>query len=102
MTGISSADPSFFKGMANDTMLIDPPKDDWDDLFKSSTANPIHGLLKVAGDSKEQVNKHLDSIKKTLNHSGPTVKDIPGKSEPTEIPSRVDGWTRPNDRGKEQ
>ena len=80
--------------------LKDPNPDGntWDRLFKSTK---IHGMLKIGGSSKDEVEKHLKKIQEILNFGtaiGDAFQDSP--SAPTD--SRVDGWTRPNDRGKEQ
>lgn len=82
----------------NRTKLSDPASTTWDPLFQSLE---IHGMLKIAGSSKHEVEKHLTMIQKVLKH-GTAIKDAFQNQSPTETDSRVDGWTRPNDRGKEQ
>ena len=81
--------------------LNDPPHSDWDPLF---TVAPIHGLLKVAGNSLEIVESKLNDIKSVLGH--PTIiKDIAGQSPPTSVNSRIDGHVRPREdhmNGREQ
>ena len=78
--------------------LSDPAIGTWDPLFKSPN---IHGMLKIAGSSKDEVNKHLDMIKAVLKH-GTAIEDAFQSESHQETDSRVDGWTRPDDRGKEQ
>ena len=78
--------------------LSDPDRSTWDSLFQ---ADNIHGLLKIGGSSKDEVEKHLGDIQGILKH-GTAIKDVPGTSSPTQAISRVDGWTRPKNRGKEQ
>ena len=81
------------------TKLSDPAPTTWDSLFRSPQ---IHGMLKIAGSSKDEVERHLTMIQKVLKH-GTAIEDAFQKDEsPKETDSRVDGWTRPNDRGKEQ
>lgn len=80
-------------GMAMDgpNNLNDPPSSTWDPLFNIAT---IHGLLKVAGSSRDMIERKLNDIKSILGH--PTViKDIPGQSPPTNVNSRLDGHVRP-------
>ena len=80
-------------GMAIDgpKHLNDPPPSTWDPLFKIA---PIHGLLKVAGNSPDIIERKLNDIKSVLGH--PTViKDIAGQSPPTNVNSRLDGQVRP-------
>ena len=72
------------------THLHDPPRSVWDSLFKV----PIHGLLKVAGNSQEEVEKKLKILQEALGH-GSLIKDLSGTSSPTNLPSRVDGQVRP-------
>ena len=78
--------------------LGDPDSDTWDLLFKSLK---IHGMLKIGGSSKDKVDDHLREIQETLKH-GTAIVDAFRGSPSTPTDSRVDGWTRPNDRGKEQ
>ena len=81
-------------------VINDPDKGTWHELFRS---NKIHGLLKIGGSSEAEVDKLLDRVKAALRHETGVIKDVVGKSEPTEKNSRVDGATRPGKlRGKEQ
>ena len=76
--------------------LNDPPVDEWDSLFKTTT---IHGLLKVAGSSPKIVDDELSRIKDILGYGYPhVIKDIEGHSPPTNTKSKIEGNTRP---GKE-
>ena len=98
---LNITDPSFYKGMASPNVepkLFDPPPKMWDSLFQSPK---IHGMLKIAGSCKDEVERHLTKIQKALKH-GTAIEDAFQNQPPTETDSRVDGWTRPNDRGKEQ
>lgn len=70
--------------------LRDPKPENWEAPFKSGTT--IHGMLKVAGCSKDEAEKHLIKIKKVLTSIDEAVPDF----------SRLDGWARPNAHGKEQ
>lgn len=85
--------------MEEDKSLKDPVRPMWDELFRS---DKIHGLLKIAGRTQAEVEQRLQDIQKVLKH-GSAIADVPGKSAPTTVASRVDGSTReaPN-RGKEQ
>ncbi|KAL6717683.1 hypothetical protein ACLMJK_005598 [Lecanora helva] len=87
------SDPIFDEGMREDgpNNLNDPPVDDWDPLFRTTT---IHGLLKIAGSYQELVDKELEQIKSVLGHSQGVIKDIDGNSAPTTLNSRLDGKTR--------
>lgn len=58
-------------------------------------------MLKIAGSSKDEVERHLAMIQTVLKH-GTAIEDAFQNQPPTESDSRVTGWTRPNDRGKEQ
>ena len=58
-------------------------------------------MLKIAGNSKQDVEVRLSAIKKVLKY-GTAIEDAFHNPSPIETGSRVDGWTRPNDRGKEQ
>ena len=79
--------------------INDPDKGTWDELFRS---DKIHGLLKIGGSSETEVDKLLGKIKAALKHDT-VIKDVVGKSLPTDKNSRVDGATRPKElRGKEQ
>ena len=101
LTRVNITDPAFSKGMASPdvgTKLSDPAPTTWDPLFQSLK---IHGMLKIAGNSKHEVERHLTMIQKALKH-GTAIEDAFQSQSPTETDSRVDGWTRPNDRGKEQ
>jgi hypothetical protein len=87
-------------------VLNDPVRSTWDPLFQSHSGEQekqdIHGLLKIGGSSKDEVEEHLKKIRDILKH-GEAIKDVPGNSLPTKTDSRVDGWTRPGKlRGKEQ
>jgi hypothetical protein len=97
LSKLKLSDPDFFDGMAKASKdLADPPKEQWDPLFNSTT--PIHGVLKVAGGSPEMVDSKLNDIKSILGH--PTlIVDIAGRSLPTTANSRVDGHVRPKDQG---
>ena len=75
--------------------LNDPPKDKWDPLFKS---NPIHGILKVAGESPETIQKKLDEVKGILGYPH-VIADIPAQSPPANVDSRLDGRLRPREKG---
>jgi hypothetical protein len=79
--------------------LNDSEWKDWDPLFQSQS---IHGLLKVAGSSADQVKTKLERIKGLLGH--PTViADIEAQSPPASVNSRVDGQVREKGfKGKEQ
>jgi hypothetical protein len=80
--------------------LNDPASSEWDDLFKSTAAPPIHGVFKVAGNSPAMVDAKLNAIKNTL---GVTIVDVAAKSPPTTQNSRADGQVRPGDfKGHEQ
>ena len=62
--------------MGNDgsEYLNDPEQSKWDSLFN---VVPIHGLLKMAGSSSEEVESKLNDIKTILGY--PTViKEING------------------------
>lgn len=79
--------------------LNDPPVDDWDPLFRSTT---IHGLIKVAGSDTKIVEDELARIKSILGHPY-VIKDIDGTSSPTTAKSKVEGNTRPGKQhGHEQ
>jgi hypothetical protein len=98
---IATTDPAFFNGMSSKEgglLDYDPPKESWDSLFQNPAL--IHGLLKVAGNDKTQVDAKLRAILDVLKHNTVTI-DVPGTSLPTTEPSRVEGWTRPGHRGKE-
>jgi hypothetical protein len=96
---VKDTDPAFYKGMAdNKDMLHDPDLDTWDPLFQSTE---IHGMLKIGGSSKEKVEEHLKKIQVVLKYDT-VIVDAFQKSPSTPTDSRVDGWTRPNHRGKEQ
>ena len=86
-------------------VLKDPVRSTWDPLFQSHTGKQeqqdIHGLLKIGGSSKDEVEKHLKNMQEVLKH-GTAIDDVFQNSPPTPTDSRVDGWTRPNHRGKEQ
>lgn len=97
---VEDTDPAFFNGMGSKSVrdaLSDPDRDTWDPLFNSTE---IHGILKIGGSSKNEVEKHLKNIQVILKH-GTAIDDVFQNSPPTPTDSRVDGWTRPNDRGKE-
>ena len=103
MDSVKKSDPAFAAGMAVDgpKNLNDPPLAKWDPLFNT---DPVHGILKVAGNSPEIVNSKLDDIKSILGH--PTIiADIAAQSPPTTTNSRLDGQVRPRDqdlKGHEQ
>lgn len=92
MGKVNISDPAFAGGMAKDQNLNDPNSDEWDDLFKTPAL--IHGLLKVAGSSSDMVETKLNTIKTIL---AGTVADIPAKSPPTTVNSRIDGQVRPKE-----
>ena len=80
--------------------INDPDKNEWDKLFQS---DKIHGMLKIGGSSKTEVERLLKEIQEALNQGTAVIKDVTGKSLPTDENSRVDGATRPEQlRGKEQ
>jgi hypothetical protein len=98
---VEVTDPAFINGMGSKMVrdvLSDPDRDTWDPLFNSTE---IHGILKIGGSSKNEVEKHLKNIQVILKH-GTAIDDVFQNSPSTPTDSRVDGWTRPNDRGKEQ
>ena len=102
LANLKLSDPAFDIGMAVDgpRNLNDPRHSTWDPLFKNA---PIHGILKVAGNSLEEVERKLNEIKDVLGHSAGVIKDIAGQSPPTTVDSRVDGHVRPWDlKGHEQ
>ena len=104
LSNLDGTDPAFSKGMASEDtqkILRDPKHTDWELLFRLPEKVIIHGMLKVAGSSKDDVEIHLSAIKSVLKH-GTALKDALQNQPPTPMDSRVDGWTRPNDRGKEQ
>jgi hypothetical protein len=99
LNDILKADEAFCNGMAADETLNDPAHAMWDELFRS---DKIHGLLKIAGRTKDEVDQRLQDIQTVLKH-GTAISDVPGKSAPTTTASRVDGSTRKgSNRGKEQ
>ena len=78
---------------ADFAMLNDPEPKTWDSPFQSDR---IHGLLKVAGESKAGVQAKLDAIKSVF---GDTIRDVLGQ----EGLSRLDGHVRPGElKGMEQ
>ena len=85
-------------GMAkNQGTLNDPDPTKWDPPFDfDGKSGRIHGLLKVAGDSTDSVDKKLNAIKLDL---GDTIKDVASPSSPTLISSRIDGQVRPKEKG---
>ncbi|KAI9775231.1 MAG: hypothetical protein M1839_001349 [Geoglossum umbratile] len=95
---VKNSDPAFAGGMKKDgTNLNDPEPKEWHPLFRSES---IHGLLKVAGSSADQVETKLNRIKGLLGH--PTViADIEAQSLPASVNSRVDGQVREKFKGKE-
>ena len=104
LNNLQNFDSAFFKGMAKDILkgkpkdgpneLNDLPVAEWDPLFNT---DPIHGLLKVAGNSQEIVNSKLGEIKSILGHPS-NIADIAGQSLPTSTNSRVDGHVRPKEQ----
>jgi hypothetical protein len=82
---------------ADQTFLKDPPIGDWDKLFKSEST-PIHGMLKVAGSDKDQVEIKLQAILKVLQH-GTVTLDVAETSPPMTEKSRINGNVRPKERG---
>ena len=104
LDNLQNSDPAFFKGMAKDipkgkpkdgpNELNDPPVAEWDPLFNT---DPIHGLLKVAGNSQEIVDSRLGEIKSILGHPS-IIADIAGQSLPTSTNSRLDGHVRPKEQ----
>ena len=112
---LKTTDPAFYGGMKepkiemkdpktrkkdpqNRKKLNDPEETTWDPLFQS---DKIHGMLKIAGSSKDKVEGRLTEIKNFLKH-GTVIEDAFQNKVPMETDSRVDGWTKANDRGKEQ
>ena len=88
-------------GMSNDgpTNLNDPEVEQWDPLFR---ANPIHGLLKVAGSDSKIINDKLEHLKRILGHPQ-VITDIEGTSPPSLTKSKLEGNTRPGKQhGHEQ
>lgn len=80
--------------------LNDPPTDNWDPLFTTTT---IHGLLKIAGSDSKVINDKLDHLKRILGQPQKIITDIEGNSPPTLYPSKLEGSTRPGgQRGREQ
>ena len=75
------SDSAFANGMAQDKALNDPSSSGWDSPFKmtDSKTPPIHGVLKVAGNTPTIVAAHLKKIKDFL---GGTIVDVisPGSS----------------------
>ena len=100
---LGSTDPHFASGMTSPEvrkLLNDPTSaSTFDKLFQSD--DRIHGLLKVAGSTKEVVDQHLRSIQDVLRHNR-AIKDALITSSQDPMGPPLDGWTRPNDRGKEQ
>ena len=96
LNNLKLSDPAFDNGMAFDgpRNLNDPPHSKWDPLF---TKSPIHGLLKVAGNSPVMVETKLKEIKSILGYPN-NIKDIAGHSPPTIENSRLDGQVRPLDQ----
>jgi hypothetical protein len=96
---IKETDKVFSVGMARDT-LHDPAATSWENPFTQSTADrapKIHGMLKVGGSTKADVDKLLKAIQDVLQR-GTVISDIPGA-----VTSRVDGWVREGtSKGKEQ
>ncbi|KAF2001300.1 Dyp-type peroxidase [Amniculicola lignicola CBS 123094] len=96
MFSVRMTNPAFYGGMARPgiaTKLNDPPSRNYDGPFNNPDIR-IHGLLKIGGSSKKEVDDRLKLIQDTLEH-GRLISDV------AEI-SRIDGWTRPKpNRGKE-
>lgn len=95
MQDINATDPAFTAGMSSEDIRIllkDSTTNKWDAPFQSTK---IHGLLKIGGSSPEMVKERLTKIQALLQY-GEAIED----AAPTD--SQVVGWTRPNDRGKEQ
>ncbi|KAK3312172.1 hypothetical protein B0H66DRAFT_395117 [Apodospora peruviana] len=90
---IEKTDPAFSHGMKS--APLNDPTAGLDPLFADPTA--IHGLLKVAGSSKEKVNERLKEIQVALQCDKGVINDVPGGTE-----GRIDGAVREGDnRGKE-
>ena len=78
--------------------LNDPALSEWDTLFTSETS-PIHGILKIAGNSADTVISKLNEIKKILGHPC-IIADIATQTPPsTSVNSRLDGQVRPESLG---
>ncbi|KAK4182345.1 Dyp-type peroxidase [Podospora australis] len=91
---IKATDPAFCRGMRSDGPALNDPTTKLNPLF--SDPNVIHGLLKVAGSSKETVEERLKEIQLDLQR-GTVITDVPGGFE-----GRLDGATRGGkNRGKE-
>ncbi|KAK0642165.1 hypothetical protein B0T16DRAFT_449408 [Cercophora newfieldiana] len=86
---LEKSDPAFYTGMKKDgpKSLFDPPVTRWDPLFQAN----IHGVLKVAGSDKDQVESRLKQLKEALGYDSGVIVDIPARSPPTDALSRVDG-----------
>ncbi|KAK1757120.1 Dyp-type peroxidase [Echria macrotheca] len=93
---VQMTDKAFSGGMKADAdALSDPSITETSSLFANTEV--IHGLLKVAGNSREMVNDLLNEIKKALKHHDKVIEDVPGGDK-----GRIDGATREGDhRGKE-
>lgn len=90
--------------MAEDKNLEDPDRETWDPLFrKKPEKKEIHGLLKIAGSSMEEINTRLGDIQNVLGYPNVISPVIDGTSDASNEVSRINGQTRPEgDRGKEQ
>jgi hypothetical protein len=106
LADVETTDPAFCLGMEHSegkAMLGDPDHDDtWDPVFHPKVE--IHGLLKITGSTHTKVDEHLKRIVGILGR-GSVIVDatVPLTNPyPQTISSRIDGWTRPNHRGKEQ
>jgi hypothetical protein len=103
LNDLFNTDPAFANGMVVDDNLLDPPEKDWDSLFQTeNNTKPIHGVLKVAGCSAGVVDDYLDKILDILKgHEEKTGESEPAPKIKTHR-SRVEGWTRRGQNGKEQ
>ena len=82
LTKIETSDKAFSAGMpADKNVLNDPAKEDWESPFKEDN---IHGVLKVAGNTPEQVTAKLNAIKGILGDSA-SGSNVEGKVRPKDL-----------------